>query len=43
MIKVTIVEPNISAEESERNLKIAFEVLESIAQEIRESENLTTD
>ncbi|APC81107.1 hypothetical protein H04402_02635 [Clostridium botulinum H04402 065] len=36
MAKVTIVEPNISKEENEENLKRVIEVLESIAQEIAE-------
>lgn len=32
MVKVTIVEPDISEEENERNLKKVIEVLESITQ-----------
>ena len=36
MVEVTIVEPNISKEENDRNLKRVREVLELIAQEIVE-------
>lgn len=38
MAKVIIVEPDISEEENEENLKRVIEVLESIAQEISENE-----
>lgn len=38
MGKVIIVEPNISEEENEENLKKIMEVLDTIAQEIREAE-----
>lgn len=40
MVKVTIVEPNISDEESERNLQEVFKVLDRIAQEIMESRDI---
>lgn len=34
MPKITIVEPDITPEENEENLKRVIEILESIAQEI---------
>lgn len=39
MVKVTIVDPNITDEENEKRLKRIYEVLDCIAQEIRESED----
>lgn len=39
MPRVIIVEPNISQEENEENLKRVIEVLENIAREISEDKN----
>ena len=41
MVKVTIVEPNISEEENQKNLRRIIKALEIIAQDISESENFT--
>lgn len=38
MINVTIIEPNISDEENEENLKRIIEIIENIAREINQAE-----